>query len=146
MGWCLSPAQAQQQRPSSSSNKKVHLFNTSYNNVWNAIQLAMGSYPLDVNDIKTGVIKTQKLTYKETWTAPFESPLPSNYQQVLHVTVFKVSPRITQVTIEKQASAQVDFVGTTKSLDTSGWEELRLFYKIRRHIDLERVLKRIKVN
>lgn len=126
-------------------NRKSEVFNASYNKVWDALQMAMGSYPLDYNDKKSGLIKTQKLGPSEVWRAPFETPLPSNYRQILVIEVFRLGPRTTQVNIEKQAEAQVDFVGSMRQLTSSGWEEIRLFYKTQRHLDIDKVLSRIKV-
>lgn len=127
-------------------NKKVYYYQASYDQVWKATQMALGSYPLELNDASNGIIKTQRLTAKEVWTAPFEKPLPSNYTQVMTLKIFQVKPRLVQVTIEKSSKTQVDFVGSTKPLVSSGWEELRIFYKIKREIRLERILKRIRVS
>lgn len=147
ISWWIPSAYAQSDISAGiSNNKRSYFFKASYNQVWDALQVAMGAYPLDVNDKKNGLIKTQKLSANEIWRAPFESPPPSNYTQILIVEIFRIDRRTTQVLIEKKGQAQVDFVGSTESFSSSGWEELRLFYKAQRHIDMERVLRRIKVN
>ncbi len=145
--WCFTPAFSQTAIPEATglTNRKTQLYNASYNRVWDALQNVMGTYPLDYNDKKSGVIKTQKLGPGEVWRAPFEEPLPSNYRQILVIEVFRIGPRTTQVHIEKKAEAQVDFVGSMKQLSSSGWEEIRLFYKTQRQLELDAVLRRIKI-
>lgn len=124
-------------------NQKEFVFPASMKRVWKATQFALNTYPLDTNDMSSGLIKTQPLKPEQVWLAPFEKKLPTNYRQTFTIRFVKLDSRNTKMLIEKNAEVQTDFFGSTVKQFSSGWEELRLYYKIRRELEIEKVLSRL---
>jgi hypothetical protein len=125
-------------------SKKIFVFNSAFNDVWNAAQLILGSYPLETNDQKNGIIRTTELKPGQFWQAPFEKKLEENYAQTLVFQFFKLNPKTTQVEIIKKAKVQTDFLGSERNITVESWEELRLVYKIKREIKIKSILNQLK--
>lgn len=129
---------------SSITNKKKFVFNHSLKDVWNSAQIILGAYPLETNDISGGIIKTTPLKPGQFWQAPFEKQIDSNYIQVMTFHFYELGPKNTHLEITKTASAQTDFLGSQLNIKSEPWEELRLVYKIKREIEIKKILAQIK--
>lgn len=126
------------------TSKKNFVFNHSYKDVWASAQIVLGTYPLETNDIANGLIKTSLLKPGQFWQAPFDAPIEGNYTQTLSFQFYKRNPYQTELQILKTANQRTDFLGSEKSVKSEPWEELRLVYKIKREIEIKKILAQIK--
>lgn len=127
-----------------SETKKNFVFNHGFKDVWAAAQVILGNYPLETNDLNSGLMVTAKLGSNQFWQAPFEKPIDSGYSQVLSFQFFKPNNQTTQLQIIKKSFYQTDFLGSQKEVILPHWEELRLVYLIKREIEVKKILNRIK--
>lgn len=118
-------------------------FNVPYDMVWRATQQAMLNYPMNVNNMDTGQLQTLYITGKHRYKPPHKAKrtLPSGYQYRLNVNIVKGIKR-TRVVISKEARLQKDFFSEPKELETDGFEEKALLYRIKREIIVEKILKK----
>jgi hypothetical protein len=126
------------------TSKKSFVFDYGFKDVWASAQIVLGTYPLETNDIANGLIKTSLLKPGQFWQAPFDIPIEGNYTQTLAFQFYKRSPYQTELQILKTANQKTDFLGSETSVKTEPWEELRLVYKIKREIEIKKVLAQIK--
>ena len=124
-------------------NERKFLLPFSYKTVWNAAQIVLGIYPLTVNDIDKGVVKTSLLKKGSFWVAPFEKEHSDRYSQKLEFRFVKVHPQQTHLYIYKQAFMTTDFLGSKREIQSNGWEELRIFYKVKREIKIKNILSKL---
>jgi hypothetical protein len=124
-------------------SKKNYTFEYPFKDVWAATQIILGTYPLETNDLQNGLIKTTDLKPGQFWQPPFEKSIEQKYSQQITFKFFKISPNRTELQILKQANLETDFLGSSKPVKTEPWEELRLIYKIKREIEIKKILSRI---
>ncbi len=125
-------------------SQKKFIFEHNFKEVWAAAQIVLGTYPLETNDIKNGLIRTSLLKPGQFWQPPFETPIDGNYTQSMSFQFYKTNSYETELQIQKTANLQMDFLGSNKSVEREPWEELRLVYKIKREIEIKKVLAQIK--
>lgn len=124
-------------------SKKNYTFDFSYKDVWAATQIILGTYPLETNDLQNGLIRTSELKPGQFWQPPFEKNIEDKYAQTISLKFFKITANKTELQITKQASRETDFLGSSSPVKTEPWEELRIIYKIKREIEIKKVLDRI---
>lgn len=131
---------------SDTTSKKNYTFNYKYKDVWGAAQVVLGSYPLETNDKRAGLIRTTPLKPGQFWQPPFEKKIEDNYSQTLTFQFYKPSSTRTQLQILKKSTVTMDFLGSERSIVIEPWEELRLVYKIKREIEINQILNRVEIN
>lgn len=127
-----------------SFSKKKFIFDHSMKDVWAAAQTVLGTYPIETNDLSNGLIKTSELRPGQFWQPPFEEPIEGSYTQSLSFQFFKQGANRTELQISRTAKQQLDFLGSKKTVEREPWEELRLVYKIKREIEIKKILAQIK--
>lgn len=125
-------------------NKKTFVFEHNFKDVWDSAQIILGTYPLETNDVSDGLIQTTPLKPGQFWQAPFEKTIDYNYTQTLTFKFYKLDNYRTQLQIVKLATAQTDFLGSQRDVVSEPWEELRIVYKIKREVEIKKILARIK--
>ena len=121
------------------------IYSASFDTVWRATQQALFNYPMNVNNMDTGYLQTLYITGKHRFRAPHKKrqKLPSGYQYRINVKILPSdNDKRTRVSITKEVRMQRDFFSAPKDLESDGFEEKSLLYRISREIKVEKVLKR----
>ena len=125
---------------------QVHteIFKGSFESVWRATQQTLINYPMNINNMDTGTLQTLYISGRQRFQPPHvKKPLPNGYQYRIRVKVLKSkSNRRARITITKSVRERNDFFSEYKDIDTDGWEEKMLLYRIGREMRIERILKR----
>ncbi|MCJ8277755.1 MAG: hypothetical protein HRT44_14120, partial [Bdellovibrionales bacterium] len=91
-----------------------------------------------------GFLQTLYITGKNRYLPPHlkgKKIYPSGYQYRLNINIIKGKKR-SKVSILKEARIQKDFFSEPKELDSDGFEEKLLIYRISREIKIENLLKK----
>ncbi len=121
-------------------------FKVPYTDVWRAIQQTLLNYPMNINNMETGHIRTLYITGKQRYQPPHQeknTPLPPGYQYRLDVHLLKGKKK-TRVIVSKTARLQKDFFSDPKEMNSDGFEEKALLYRIQRELFIEKTLKKKK--
>lgn len=134
------------EKPSSLGVERVFL--SSFSNVWRAVQLSLAEYPLEINDTDKGELQTDRVSFNQIWKAPssvnFQFSVGSHYK--LKILLFKGQlngKQAVRVKIQKIIKRQKDFFSGYEELESDGFEEKALLYRIGREITIETGLKRV---
>ncbi len=116
-------------------------YRASFEETWRAVQQAIISYPLRINNMDVGQIQTTPIRGATAFRPPNESKsLTGGNRYVLNINVIKVGPGLTKVTISKDLEVVRDFISTPEKKLSDGLEEKVIFYRISREISIERTL------
>lgn len=125
---------------------QVKLFYGSYDEVWRALQKSLIRYPIQVNNIDTGLIETEPIRGDTIWISPLHPKgKPLQYKYVLSVRVTKGQSGgqdSVRVAITKSILLEKDFFSGESRTDGDGHEELALLYRLEREMALEHSLRR----
>ena len=121
------------------------LFFYPYDSVWRAAQLAL-KYPISINNMDNGVLETDWIRGVDGYIPPHLNHDPSpgiRYKLQLALVKGRVDHRESvRVTIIKKIEKQRDFFSEPESIETEGFEEKALFYRIERELIIEEALKK----
>ncbi len=116
-------------------------YSATYEEIWRACQQAVISYPLKINNMEQGVIQTTALRSNVYFKPPYlEKKQAGGYRYDLNVTMLKISPKKTKISIQKNLQLYRDFVSNPESRVSDGLEEENLLYRIQREVDIDRAL------
>jgi|GEM_PF-726097 len=120
------------------------IFKANYETVWRATQQTMLNYPMNINNMDTGVLQTLFLTGRQRYQPPhIQRDLSNGFQYRIYIKVLKSrSDKRTRVTVSKKVRMQKDFFSEPKDLETDGYEEKILLYRVGREIKIDKILKR----
>ncbi len=118
-------------------------FKAPYESIWRATQQALLNYPMNINNMDTGQLQTLFITGKHRFQAPHleKEVLPSGYRYQLNINIVK-GEKSSDVTIAKKVLLQKDFFSEPEELESDGFEEKMLLYRIRREIIIEKLQQR----
>ncbi len=118
-------------------------FKAPYADVWRAIQQTLLNYPMNINNMETGHLQTLYITGQQRYKPPHKKKktLPSGYQYQLNIHLIKGKKK-TKVTVSKKVRLQKDFFSNPKELNSDGFEEKALLYRIQRELLIEKILKK----
>lgn len=120
------------------------IFYESYEKVWRAAQFALSGYPLAVNNIDTGKLETDEIKGFDIWKPPHEKKEPgSGMRSRIDILVSKGRAKgrpSVRVRIDKKIEVQKDFFSDVESLQSDGFEEKVILYRIQRELAIERAL------
>ncbi len=121
------------------------IFYYPYDSVWRSAQLAL-KYPISVNNMDNGTLETDWVRGVDGFTPPQLNKDPSpgvRYRLQLALVKGKVDRRESvRVTIIKKIEKQRDFFSEPEPLETDGFEEKVLFYRMERELIIEEALKK----
>ena len=126
------------------SREYSNVFRTNFDTLWRATQQALLNYPMNVNNMEAGFLQTLFITGKNRYMPPHlkgKMRYPSGYQYRLNINIIKGKKK-SKVSILKEARMQKDFFSEPQELDSDGYEEKLLIYRISREIKIENLLKR----
>ena len=126
------------------SKEYSKVFNTNFDTLWRATQQALLNYPMNVNNMEAGFLQTLFITGKNQYIAPHlkgQKIYPSGYEYRLNINIIKGKKR-SKISILKEAHLKKDFFSEPIDLDSDGFEEKLLIYRISREIKIENLLKK----
>jgi uncharacterized lipoprotein len=126
------------------SKEYSKVFKTNFDTLWRATQQALLNYPMNVNNMEAGFLQTLYISGKNRYMPPHlqgKKNYPSGYQYRLNINIIKGKSR-SKISILKEARLKKDFFSDPIDLDSDGYEEKLLIYRISREIKIENLLKR----
>jgi hypothetical protein len=130
-----------------SAEPQEKIFKDGYDDVWRALQLAMATYPIKVNNQDSGVLETEPIRGDAAWVSPGQKNGPIGgfrYRIIVRVVRGRTENNrsAVKVTILKQGEIQRDFFSSYEKLPSDGLEELSIMYRIERELNIERMIRR----
>jgi hypothetical protein len=123
---------------------RSQVFFQSYDNVWRAVQLAL-KHPIAINNIDQGIIETEQIDALGGFMLPSQKP------KKLEGVHYKLSIRVihgekggkssSQVTVRKILQKNKDFFSDPVELESDGFEEMVVLYRISRELIVDEALK-----
>ena len=113
-----------------------------YEDVFQAAQVSLANYPIAVNDIEAGILKTGIITNEQMWHPPFlDKRTLFGHRYTISIQILRVKGReAVQVTIIKRMEHRKNFFEGYQEVKTNGLEEIALFYRIRRELLIQKNL------
>lgn len=141
---CGTPATKSEESDTKKTNvSKVFAF--PYESVWRAAQLTL-KYPIAVNNMDNGVLETEWIRGVDGYIPPVEGRAPSagiKYKISLNMVKGKLDGKSSvRVTVAKKLERQKDFFADVENLQSDGYEEKVIFYRIERELLIEEALKK----
>lgn len=138
------------ERPSAKNYKTdepfLKTFYGDYEEVWIAVQKAMGAHRTSVMDREAGYIETVEKAYDEGWKSPgVESIPPSGRRYRIIVRILRGEEggrRAISVSIKKVILNRVDFFSQDKEEPSDGLEERAILYRVEREYQIAKGLER----
>ncbi len=143
LGGCALFTSPEEVRP---NTPYVRVFESSYDEVWRAIQKALANYPIQLNNIDQGIIETDTIKGDQIWHPPYNQKnkkMIARYTLQVKVAKGRVQNNdSTRVTLIKKQSVTKDFFSGDVELASDGLEEKAIFYRVEREIKLESSLRK----
>ena len=119
-------------------------FNVPHEQVWRALQQTFISYPMDINNMELGHLKTLNISGAGGYRAPHKKNkfLPQGYKYKLDVHILKEKKNRTKVNISKNVFMEKDFFSAPVDLKSDGFEEQALLYRLQRELFIEKLLRK----
>ena len=130
-----------------SADPQEKIFREPYDDIWRAVQLAMATYPIKVNNQDAGVLETESIRGDSAWVSPGQRRPPAGgfrYKIVVRVVRGRTDRNAPagRVTILKSGEIQRDFFSAFEKLPSDGLEELSIMYRIERELAIDKSLRR----
>lgn len=150
MGACSqAPTHSTQFKKSGASGPTYqHTLVGDYYEIWRAIQIAMAHYPIRINDQDAGIIETDYIRGNKMWNNPWQPPAkPSGRRYKISVKAQKMSKEEGKIPVlilvNKDIEMFRDFFSEKEKLETDGYEESSIIYRIERELNINEKLKRL---
>lgn len=113
--------------------------------VWKAAQRAL-KYPVAVDNIEQGILETDWIRGDEGFVPAHEKKeLSSGIRSKITLRILKGKRGqrdVTRVTVSKKLERQRDFFDEGQNLESDGWEEKVLLYRIERELAIDTALNK----
>lgn len=131
-----------------SSQQKI--FHAPYDEVWKAAHSVL-KYTIAAENQDFGVIETDFIKAVDGWLPPFRTrpQFPSSrYKLIISFARGKKgeSQETVRVTIDKKIEVFKDFISEVKNVNSDGFEEKTIFYRIERELIIAKALKKASEN
>lgn len=118
-------------------------FAANFEETWRAIQQAIISYPLKINNMELGQVQTTSIRGSTQFKPPPATKIKaSGYRYSLVINLLKVSNAVTRVSILKEVMVRRDFISKPEAKYSDGYEENQILYRIGRELEIEKILLR----
>ncbi len=129
-----------------SADPQEKIFREPFDDIWRAVQLAMATYPIKVNNQDAGVLETESIRGDSAWVSPGQRRPPAGgyrYKVIVRVVRGRTDRNATagRVTILKSGEIQRDFFSAFEKLPSDGLEELAIMYRIERELSIDKALR-----
>lgn len=118
-------------------------YTASAESVWKAAQKSL-KYPIAIDNMENGILETDWIKGEDAFVPAHETKQPSSgVRSKITVRVLrgkKQGKDATRVTVTKQIERQRDFFDDGEGLETDGWEERIILYRIERELAIDRAL------
>lgn len=126
---------------------KQKLFAASFDETWRAVQLALVSYPIRTNNMDQGVIETDNIPSYRGWSPPHRKVKKSgglSYRLIVRIIKghYDENKKVTKVIIQKKIQLKRSFFSEEQELESDGLEETTLLYRIKRELELTKILNK----
>lgn len=126
------------------SQQKV--FAVAFDQVWRAAQIALTHYPIRVNDMDKGILKTDKINSYKGWKPPHK-PLKKSgglsYTIQLRIVKGRYQKKeVTKVVVSKKYNLKKSFFSEEKNEYGDGLEEKTILYRIQRELQIDRAIEK----
>ena len=126
------------------SQEKV--FAVPFDQVWRAAQIALTHYPIRVNDMDKGILKTDKIHSYKGWKPPHKPRRKSgglSYAIQLRIVKGRYQKKeVTKVVVSKKYNLKKSFFSEEKNEYGDGLEEKTILYRIQRELQIERAIEK----
>jgi hypothetical protein len=123
---------------------RSQVFFQTYDNVWRAVQLSL-KYPIAINNIDQGVIETEQIDGLAGFMLPNQKPKKLEgvrYKIVIRVINGEKANRpSSQVIVRKVLLKNKDFFSEPVALESDGYEEAAILYRVNRELVVDEALK-----
>lgn len=148
---CLTGCTEPRVRPATANGAPVsQVFPEEFDRVWRASQLALSAYPIRVNDADSGTLESDAVKGDTLWTPPNATKrLPGSLKYKILVNLVRGKKkegdsRAVRVTILKRIEHQKDFFAPIERIQSDGYEETAIMYRIERELEVEKILARAR--
>ena len=118
-------------------------FAANFEETWRALQQAIISYPLKINNMELGQVQTTSIRSGTQFKPPPATNIKAaGYRYSLTISLLKISPVITRVSILKDVMVRRDFISKPEAKYSDGFEENQILYRIQRELEIEKILLR----
>lgn len=128
----------------------AQVYNSDYNQTWQAVIKIMASFDLEIKNQETGVLKTRwrdnttELNFSDSFGSG-DSVKSAKFKLIVNVVKgFKGSREVSKVTVFKRQMIEKDFLQGWKVIRSDGFQEQTILYRIGRVLALEKRLKAIE--
>ncbi|MBT4761709.1 MAG: hypothetical protein HOO06_08445 [Bdellovibrionaceae bacterium] len=122
-------------------------FYSDYDRVWRATQIALGPYPLKVNNLDAGEIETASISKDNVFQKAhkkYNANVATKYFLKVNLIKGKANGKsVVKVIVKKQKHHNTNFFAGKKALPTDGIEEQMVLYRIKRELQVEKILDKI---
>lgn len=131
-------------------SSQQRIFYAPYDEVWKAAHSVI-KYTIAAENQDFGVIETDYIKAVDGWLPPFRTrpQYPSSrYKIVISFARGKKSEaqENVRVTIEKKIEVFKDFISEVKTVNSDGFEEKTIFYRIERELIIAKALRKASEN
>jgi hypothetical protein len=131
-------------------SSQQRIFYAPYDEVWKAAHAVL-KYTIAAENQDFGVIETDYIKAVDGWLPPFRTKpqYPSSRYKII-MTFARGKKGAAQenvrLTIEKKIEVFKDFISEVKTVESDGFEEKAIFYRIERELTIAKALKKASEN
>jgi hypothetical protein len=126
------------------------VFRADYTQTWQAVLAVMKTYPLEIKNQESGVIKTRwidntlELNFADSFGSS-DSVKSARFKLIINVVKgFRANKEVAKVTVFKRQLVEHDFLQGAKVVYTDGIMEKSVLYRIERELAIDNKLKEIE--
>ncbi len=125
------------------------IFESPFDKVWRAAQLALARYPIRVNNMDSGTLETDFIKREKIWRPPYQkidNPMGQRHMITIRMVkgAYEDKNEAIKVVVSKTIEIIPDFITNAKKIPSDGIEEKAILYRIARELSIEKAL--VKAN
>lgn len=122
--------------------------NAEYEKTWRAAQIALSRYPIQINNIDSGILETLAIGRYDLWTPYHAKKSQQQGGQFYKLKIRMIKGRVrgrpaVKISIKKTISRRRDFFANSEKIPSDHLEEEALLYRIKRELIMEKKLERL---
>jgi hypothetical protein len=145
---CISTKEQDQREGGRGVGPVSDVYPYAFEEVEQAIRHAMGRYPIATDSVESGIFDTEFIKGPARFRAPHRvgipHPLGYQYRLLVRYVRGKVDDRnVVKVQITKVNQIKRDFFVEPEAIESDGYEEDAILYRVHRELSIKRAIKRI---
>lgn len=125
----------------SEKRKEIKRFKVDRGTAWEALVLAFKPYPVKNISQDSGVIETERMRHRQVWKPVHSNKKQSGFYKLKAILTYKEG--YAYVSVEKIIRRQKDFFSKTEILPSDFLEEQTLLYRMKREIQIKKLIRRL---